>query len=109
MEGVRALAPVGADGEPHRQRRAVLAGLQRAEIVGDALRQHRHDAVGEVDRIAAFQRILVKARARAHIGCHIGNRHGEDMAPLVVRISIRRGVDSVVMILGVGGVYGDER
>src|SRR6516164_4007420 len=38
MEAVGALAAVGADDQTHRQRGAILAGSQRAQIVGDALR-----------------------------------------------------------------------
>ena len=51
---------------------------QRAEIVGDALRQHRHDAVGEIDRIAALQRLAVERRARPDIGGDVGDRDGDD-------------------------------
>ncbi|MEA2994756.1 MAG: ribonuclease, partial [Alphaproteobacteria bacterium] len=47
VEAVLALAAVGADHHAHRDRRAVDAGFERAQVVGDALRQHRHDAIGE--------------------------------------------------------------
>ena len=37
--------------------------LQRAELVGERLRQHRHDAVGEIDRVAA--RVAPRGRGRS--------------------------------------------
>ena len=54
MECMRALAAVGADHHAHRKCRAILLWAQRAQIVGDVLRQHRYDAIGKVDRIAAL-------------------------------------------------------
>ena len=109
MKAVRALAAVGADHHPHRQRAARLARHQRAEIVGDALGQHRHDAIGEIHRIAARQRVAVQRRARPHIEGDVGDRDIDDVAALVVRIGIRLGMNRVVMILGVGRIDGDER
>ena len=64
VERVAPLAPVRADDHAHGQRRPVFVRAQRAEVVGDALGQHRHDAVGEIDRIAALQRLAVERRAR---------------------------------------------
>ena len=52
--------------------------LQRAEVVGDALGQHRHDAVREVDGVAALQRLAVERGTRPHIGRDIGDRDGDD-------------------------------
>ena len=79
MESVRALAAVGADHHADRQRRPIFERTQRAQIVGDALRQHRHDAVGEVDRVAARQRFAVERRSRPHIMRYVGDRHRDDM------------------------------
>ena len=109
MKAVRALAAVGADHHPHRERAARLARHQRAEIVGDALGQHRHHAIGEIHRIAARQRVTVQRRARPHIEGDVGDRDMDDVAALVVRIGIGRGMHRVVMILGVGRIDGDER
>ena len=64
VELVRALAPVGAEDHTHRERRAVLERTQRAEVVRDALGQHRHDPVGEIDRVAALERLAVERRYR---------------------------------------------
>src|SRR5207302_3649568 len=67
MKAVRALAAVGADHHAHRERAARLARHQRAEIVGNALGQHRHHAVREVNRVATYQRVAVERRSRPYI------------------------------------------
>ena len=74
MERVAALAPVRADHHAHGERRAVLVRAQRAQIVRDALGQHRHDAVGEIDRIAAHQRLAVERGAGRHVVRDVGDR-----------------------------------
>ncbi len=89
--------------------RAVDAFAQRAEVVGDALGQHRHDAVGEIDRVAALQRLAVERRARADIGGDVGDGDGDDDAAGVLLVGVGLGVDGVVMVLGVGRVDGDQR
>ena len=109
MKRVRAFAAAGVDHHAHRERRAIFVGPQRAQIVGDALRQHRHHAVGEIDRIAAFDRSAVERRAGPHIMRHVGDRDGHHMAARVARVGVGQGVDGVVMVLGVGRVDGDER
>ena len=85
----RLLAPVGADDQPHRQRRPVLVRAQRAEVVGDALGQHRHDAVGEIDGIAALQRLAVERRAGRDVVSDVGDGDGDDEA--AVGAAPRRG------------------
>ena len=105
----RVLRPSASKHHAHRERRAVLALAQRAQIVGDALRQHRHDAVGEIDRVAALQRLAVERRAGPDIGRDIGDRDGDDDAAGVVRVAVGLGVDGVVMVLGVGRIDGDQR
>ena len=109
MEVVRALAPVGAEDHAHGERRPVLVRAQRAEVVRDALRQHRHDAVGEIDRIAALERLPVERRAGPDVSGDVGDRDGDDEAARVLGIGIGRGVDRVVVVLGVGRIDGDER
>ena len=103
------LAAVGGEGHAHGKGRAVLLLPQRAEIVGDALRQHRHDAVGEIDRVAALQRLAVERRIRQHIGGDVGDRDGGDEAAGVLLVRIRLGEDGVVVILGVGRIDGHQR
>ena len=106
MEAVRSLATVGADDEPHRERRAVLAGPQRAQLVGDALGQHRHDPIGEVDGIAAHERLAVGARP--HVMADVGDGDRDDEAAGVLRIAVAHSVHRVVVVLGVGRIDGDE-
>ncbi len=106
---VRALAAVRCDHHPHRNRRAIDQRLQRAQIVGNAFRQHRHDAVRKINRIAALERFAIERRARAHVMGDVGDRDRDDMAAAIVRIGVRLGIDRVVVILGVGRVDGDQR
>ena len=109
MESMRALAAVSAEDHAHRERRPVFERAQRAEVVGDALGQHRHDPVGKIDRIAAFQRLAVERRPGPHIGGDVGDGDRDDEAAGIGGIRIGRGVDGVVVILGVRRVDGDER
>ena len=52
--------PVLGDGKVARHRRAFLAFLQRADVGRQLFGQHRHDAVGEIDAVAARPRRLVE-------------------------------------------------
>ena len=106
---MRALAPVRAEDHAHSERRPIFQRAQRAEVVGDAFRQHRHDPVGEIDRVPALQRLSIERRAGADIGRHVGDRDGDDEPAPVRRVGIGGGVDRIVVVLGVGRIYGDER
>ena len=108
MKGVRALAAIGADDHAHGESRAILVRPQRAKIVGDTLRQHRHDAVGEIDRVAALCCRAVERRARAHVMRDVGNGDADNVAARIARIGVGHRMDRVVMILGVGWIDGDE-
>ena len=90
-------------------RRAHLAFLQRADVGGQFLRQHRHDAVGEIDAVAARPRLAVELGAGADVEADVGD--GDDRLPpaLVVLVIVRRGPDGVVMVARIGGVDGDDR
>ncbi len=103
------LRPLCVDDHAHGERGAVVVGLQRAQVVRDALGQHRHDAIGEIDRIAALQRLAVERGAWPDIGRDIGDGDGEDEAARIVGVVVRLGMHGVVVVLGVGGVDGDER
>ena len=109
MEAVLALAAVGADHHAHRDRGAVLARLERAQIVGDALRQHRHDAVGEVDGVAAQQRLAVERRARRDVMGDVGDGDVDDEAAGILGVGVGPRKDRVVVVLGVDRIDGDER
>ena len=108
MKAVGVFAAIRGHDDAHRQRRPVLMGLERAEIVGDALRQHRHHAVGKIDRVAAVERRAVERRARRDIVRHIGDCDADHMAAGVSRIGIGRRMHGVVVILGVRWIDGDE-
>ena len=54
VEGMRALAAVRAEHHAHRERRPVFERPERAEVVRDAFGQHRHDPVGEIDRVSTL-------------------------------------------------------
>ena len=109
VQRVPVLLALRIDHHAHRECRPVFHRAQRAEIVGDALGQHRHDAIGEIDGIAALQRLAVERGARRHVGGNVGDGDGEHEAAGVGRIGIGHGVDRVVVVLGVGRVDGDER
>ena len=103
------LRPSALEDHPHGERRPVFERPQRAEVVRDAFGQHRHDPVGEIDRVAALERVAVEGRAGAHVSRDVGDRDGDDEAAGVCRIGIGLGVHRVVVVLGVGRIDGDER
>ena len=103
------LPAVRVDHHSHREGRPVLGLAQRAQVVGDALGQHRHDAIGEIDRVAALQRLAVERRAGGNVGGDVGDGDGEYEAARVHRVGIGRCVDGVVVVLCVGRVDGDQR
>ncbi len=97
------------DRQRHRQAKTILAFAQRAQIGRQMLRQHRHDAIREIDRIAAFARAGVQRRARSDIGRHISDRHPDDPAARVARIVVRQCADRIVMIARIVRIDGDQR
>ena len=54
---------------------AIHLRIERAQAVGELLRQHRDDAARKIHRIAALARGGVQHIAGAHIVAHIGDRH----------------------------------
>ena len=90
--------------------RSTSPSLQRAEVVGDTLGQHRHDAVREIDRIAALERFAVEGGAgTGHT--RIRQRWRRRRSPRLDcrargRVRHRR---RLVMVLGVGRIDGDQR
>src|SRR5215472_2074364 len=77
LEPVSSLAAAGIDPQMDGQAWTVDAGLERAEIVRQDLRQHRDDAVGEIDRVAAPQGFAVECRAGSYVPGDVGYRHDE--------------------------------
>ena len=109
MKGVIDLAAGLVDAHAHGERGAILVRTQRTEIVGDALGQHRHDAVGKIDGIAASHRLAIKRGMRAHVIRNVGDGDGDDEAAFVVLVVVCFRKNRVVVILGVGRIDGDER
>ena len=109
VKAVPELPAVAAEHEANGQRRPFLRRAERAEVGRHALGQHGNHAVGEVDRIAALQRLPIHRRARLDEAGDVRDRDRHDEAAGVVGCRVRLGVDRVVVVLGVGRVDGDER
>ncbi len=77
--------------------------FQRADAVGQRLRQHRHDEAGEVDRRGALGGLFVERRSRAHVVRDVGDRDHQAEA-FAIGLAIHR----VVEILGVLAVDRDQ-
>ena len=63
QERVPLLVAVAVEDHACNETGPLFAFLQRAQVVGNLLRQHRHDAIGEVDRVAPHLRLAVELRA----------------------------------------------
>ena len=88
---------------------AVDTGLQRAKLVRQCLWQHRHDAVGEIYRVAAPLRLAVERAAGEHIRGDIGNRDDQMPAAGVLPIGVGLGPDGIVKIARVAAVDRHQR
>ncbi len=79
-------------------------GLERAQLVGELLGQHRNDAPRKVHRRAALARIEVDGIAVAHVVADVGDGHEQaEIAALALA------VHSVVEIARRFAVDGDQR
>ncbi len=108
LKAVPPLMPGGVDPQVHGEARPVGAWYQRAQIVGQRLRQHRHDAVGEIDRVATAERLAVERAAGGDIGADIGNRDDGVPAAGIGRIRIGLGPHRIVEITRVAVVDRDQ-
>ena len=92
--------------DPHFANHAqpVDAGVQGAKAVGQHFRQHRHDAIGKIDRRAAADCLLVEFRTCLDVVADVGNRHQEPEA-----LARGLGEDRVVEVACVRAVDGHER
>src|SRR5580704_10536849 len=100
---------IGGNDDAGGKRWAILVWAQRTKVVGNPLRQHWHDTVGKIDRIAAILRLAIERGAGARIGANIGDGDAQNKAAGIGRIGVALGVDRVVVILGIFGVDGNER
>ena len=107
-EAVGADLAGGVEGQADGDRGAVAAVDQRAEVAGEAVGQHRDDAVGEVGGVAAAAGLAVEGGAGGDVMGDVGDRHPDDVAAGVVGRVVGVGEDGVVVVAGVGGVDGDE-
>ena len=95
--------PLGVELEQGADGVADLPCLEAGQAVGDHLREHRDDAVGQVDARAALPRGPVERRAGADEVGDVGDVDAEaPVAPLVASQG-----DGVVEVAGVGRVDGD--
>ncbi len=103
------LVAVAVEHHAHGKTGAIHVFAQRAQIGGQLLRQHRHDAVGKVAGVAALIGFAIQRRSRRHIMRDVGNGDDDDMPALVLRIVIRAGPHRVVVIARILRIDGDER
>ena len=96
---------IGRDMNMARHGRTILVLPQRADICAQDFRQHRHDTVGEIGRIAAFARFLVEHTAGPHIKGHIRNRHNCAEATLPIRFCPNR----IVMVARISRINRHNR
>ncbi len=92
-----------ADRHLAHHRQAIDVGIERAQAVGDLLRQHRDHAAREVHRGTALARREVERIAVPDVVADIGDRHPQ--APVA---ALAAGVDRVVEVLRRLAVDGDE-
>ena len=91
------------EGEDGRETETRLVGAQRAELVRESFGEHRHGAVHEIDRRAAFDGLVVDRGVGLDVVRDIGDVHA-DLPDAVAYLAHREGV---VEVLGVGRVDGE--
>ena len=82
-------------------------GHQRAPVVGQRLGQHRHDAVGEIDRVAAPVGGAVERLVGPHVPGDVGD--GDQQAPAAGMVRVGLGEHRVVEVARILAVDGDQR
>ena len=82
---------------------AIHIGLERADAVAEFHGQHRQDAVHEVGRVSTLDGFLIHRAAGLDVVGNIGDVHGE-----LPTMSSRLDPERVVVVLGVGGIDGDD-
>ncbi len=94
-----------ADAHVANEREAVDARHQRAKMIREMLRQHRHHAVRKIHGRRALARLHIEFAAGTHIMTDVGNRDDEPPAAAAQRF----GEHSVVEVFGVRAVDRHER
>ncbi len=95
---------LGVDVHQTGQGEPVDLRIQRTDAIGQPLRQHRHDAVGQIDRGGPFKGLPLQGAALAHVVADVGDVHTQAPAALGQLLH----ADGVVQILGVGPVHRDD-
>ena len=95
--------PLGGDFQHRALCQAVHVRLERADAVAQFHRQHRQHAVHEVSRVAALDGFLVHRAAGLDVVGNVRDVDGERPA-----VAGFLQPDRVVVVLGVGGVDGDD-
>ena len=99
---------VPADLKVAGERGPVLAFLQRTHLGGQDFGQHRHDAVGEIDRVAAAPGVLIQRGAGAYIEADIRNRDHRLPPAGIGGIVVGGGPDRIVMVARIRRVDRDD-
>jgi hypothetical protein len=68
----------------HGERETIHARIERTDVVGQVLGQHREHAVHEVDGGRSLARLLVDRRAPWHVVAHVGDMHAHTHEPIHV-------------------------
>ncbi len=108
-KAVADLVALGIQHHAHGKAGTGNAFVQGTEIARQSIRQHRHDAVGEIGGIAALAGLAVQRRPRRDVMRDIGDGDPDDMAAFVFGSFIGMCPDRIVMVAGIGGVDGDQR
>ena len=93
---------LGVHAHVDRHSKAVLARNERAQVAAQFLREHRNDAIGEVDACGAGARRHVDGPVLGHIGAHVGDVHAEQPPALGQNLERHR-VVKVARVIGVDG------
>ena len=104
IEAVLADLALGGDFHLADHAQPVDVGLERAELVGQRLRQHRYHAPREVDRRPALARVAVERVAVADVVRDVGDG---DQQPVAAALALA--VDGVVEVARGLAVDGDQR
>ncbi len=96
--------PAGADVHLAHHAQAVDLRVERAQAVGEHLRQHGNDPLREIYRVAARLRLDIERAGAVHVGRHVGNRHEEAPA-----LGLALAVHGIVEIARICTVDGHQR
>ncbi len=95
---------VRVDVGEHRHAEPLALGQERAHVRGERAGEHRQGAIGQVDRAAAHQRLLVEGSAGLHVLGNVGDAH-----PHPVAVAVALDGDRVVVIARVLRIDGEQR